>query len=192
MADVVLTADAFTGRLRKASSLVRQRLDVPDVLVVQEVENRATVERLADAINADAAAASRAGVRCEGFLEEGNDPGGIDLGVLVNRATVPVVDVRQVGRTDVFINPRTGTSELLHDRPPLVVKAALVSATGPGSPTRSTGRNCSCALCLMRSMVLSDGCPARAMTIVSDPWVLISASATPEASMRLRMTSTAW
>lgn len=130
VSDVALAADAFAGRLRKASLLLRQRLAVPDLVVLQEVENQTTLERLADAVNADAAAESRGGVRYQAYLDEGNDPGGIDIGMLVNRATVPVVDVGQVGKTDTFVNPRTGTLELLHDRPPLVAKVALTSPDG--------------------------------------------------------------
>ena len=60
----------------------------------------------------------------QAHLIEGNDIGGIDVGVLT-RANVTVHSVEQWRPDETYINPRDGTSELLNDRPSLVLDAAV-------------------------------------------------------------------
>jgi predicted extracellular nuclease len=136
----VLTAAAFDTRLGKASRFIREQLGTPDILGVIELENLATLTRLADRVNADAmiGGASPAYVP---YLLEGNDPGGIDIGVLVKTepvqgATPRVVvgAVTQVGPTATYINPNTGQPETLNDRPSLVVEATVNYADGRAFP----------------------------------------------------------
>ena len=62
----------------------------------------------------------------------------------------------------------------------------------PGAVTVSTGRNRSCAEVRTRSSVSWLGRPGRATTMFSWPWLVISASATPDASTRWRITEIAW
>lgn len=102
-----LTASAFQNRLNKASLTIRNVLGAPDILGVEEVENLAVLQALAD----------RLGYRA--YLEEGNDPSGIDVGFLV-KPGVRVVDVRQEGKND----PN-------NDRPPLVLRAAIGASAFP-------------------------------------------------------------
>ena len=127
--DVVLTAAAFQRRLTKASLYLRRLMFLPAIVGVQEVENLATLQALAAALNRDARDARELKPRYEAYLEEGNDPGGIDVGFLVDRARVDVLQVTQEGRADTFRNPVNGRSELLNDRPPLVLRARVF---GPG------------------------------------------------------------
>lgn len=127
--DVVLTAAAFQRRLTKASLYIRRLLYLPVIVGVQEVENLATLQALAAALNRDAREARELKPRYEAYLEEGNDPGGIDVGFLVDRARVEVLQVTQEGRAEMFRNPVSGRSELLNDRPPLVLRARVF---GPG------------------------------------------------------------
>ena len=127
--DVVLTAAAFQRRLTKASLYIRRLMFLPAVIGVQEVENLATLQGLAGTLNRDAREARELKPRYEAYLEEGNDPGGIDVGFLVDRARVDVLQVTQEGRADTFRNPVNGRSELLNDRPPLVLRARVF---GPG------------------------------------------------------------
>ena len=129
VADVVLTAAAFERRLNKASLYIRRLMFLPAIVGVQEVENLATLQALAVTLNRDARDARELKPRYEAYLEEGNDPGGIDVGFLVDRARVEVLQVTQEGRADSFLNPVNGRSELLHDRPPLVLRARVF---GPG------------------------------------------------------------
>jgi len=124
--DMELTAPAYANRLAKASLLVRNILNTPDVLGVQEVENLAALQDLAAAVNADTVNAGGTSPEYAAYLEEGNDPSGVDVGFLVKTAAgrVTVVSVEQVGLTATFTDPGDG-DELLHDRPPLVLRAVV-------------------------------------------------------------------
>jgi uncharacterized protein len=118
----ILTREAFQNRLKKASLVVRDYLRTPDVLCLIEVENLATLKKLAERINADAATAS---LKYEAYLEEGNDIGGIDIGFLVNTARVSVVKVEQIGKAEIFARPSDDKKIPVSDRPALVLQATV-------------------------------------------------------------------
>jgi uncharacterized protein len=128
--DVALTTTAFANRLNKASLAIRTVLNTPDVIGVEEMENLANLQTLADKVNADAVAAGQPSPNYQAFLVEGNDVGGIDVGLLVKSA-INVISVEQVGKDATFIQP-DGTTALLNDRPPLVLMA---TASQPNSDT---------------------------------------------------------
>ena len=128
--DVALTATAFANRLNKASLAVRNVLNLPDVIGVEEMEHQSTLQALADKINADAVAAGQPSPNYQAFLVEGNDVGGIDVGLLV-KGTINVISVEQLGKDTTFLQP-DGTTALLNDRPPLVLTA---TASQPNSDT---------------------------------------------------------
>ena len=123
--DVALMPDAFARRLQKASLSIRNVLRVPDIIGVEEMENLTTLQTLASKINNDAVAAGQGDPKYVAYLEEGNDPGGIDVGFLIKSTRVNVVSVTQEGKSTTFINPATGQSETLNDRPPLLLKAQV-------------------------------------------------------------------
>ena len=126
--DVVLTPTAFANRLNKASLVIRNVMQTPDVIGVEEVENITTLQAIADKVNGDAVAAGQTNPGYSAYLMEGNDIGGIDVGFLVKN-TVQVTAVTQEGKNTTYINPNTGQPELLNDRPPLIL-----DATFQGSP----------------------------------------------------------
>jgi uncharacterized protein len=128
--DVALTATAFANRLNKASLAIRNVLNTPDVIGIEEMEHLSTLQALADKVNADAVAAGQPSPNYHAFLVEGNDVGGIDVGLLV-KDSISVISVEQVGKDTTFIQP-DGTTALLNDRPPLVLTA---TASQPGSDT---------------------------------------------------------
>lgn len=128
ISDAVLTPAAFLNRLNKASLAIRNVLRMPDVIVVEEVENLATLEAIAAKVNQDAGSPNP---NYQAFLAEGNDPGGIDVGVLVKGSNSSVLELEQVGKTAVFLNPANGQPETLHDRPPFLVRVAV---SRPGLP----------------------------------------------------------
>jgi len=132
--DVVLTATAFNNRLKKASLAIRNVMRTPDIIGVEETENLATLQAVADKVNADAVAASQPNPVYQPYLMEGNDIGGIDVGFLVKSARVNVIDLTQFGKTTTYINPNNGQPELLNDRPPLVLRATIQPASGPVYP----------------------------------------------------------
>jgi predicted extracellular nuclease len=132
--DPVLTQQAFDNRLTKLSLAIRTILHSPDILGVEEAENLTTLQAIADKVNADAVAAGSVNPGYQAFLEEGNDIGGIDVGFLVKTSRVNVVSVMQYGKTDTYINAATGQSEILNDRPPLVLRATINTTIGTPFP----------------------------------------------------------
>ncbi len=125
--DVALTPDGFARRLQKASLSIRNVLKMPDIIGVEEMENLTTLQTLASKINSDAVAAGNSDPKYVGYLEEGNDPGGIDVGVLVKSTRVTVISVTQEGKSTTFVNPANGQNETLNDRPPLLLRATIAA-----------------------------------------------------------------
>ncbi len=128
--DAVLTAAAFENRLSKASLAIRNMMRSPDILGAQEVENLPTLQALAARLNDDTVAAGEPNPGYAGYLFEGNDPGGIDVGFLVRASRVTVLDVVQEGKDATFLNPTTLAYDLLNDRPPLVLTAQVQGPSG--------------------------------------------------------------
>ncbi len=124
--DAVLTPAAFQTRVTKASMYILGFLRRPDIVAVSEVENLATLQTLAAVINRDAQLRGLDNPQYEAYLEEGNDPGGIDVGALVKRARVEVLEYRQEGKPLTFTNP-LGQEELLNDRPPLLLAVRVTN-----------------------------------------------------------------
>ena len=110
-------------RLGKFSPWIREVLGSPEVLAVQEVENLATLEALADRITLDDPS-----VTYTAWLVEGNDPGGIDVGFLT-RETFQVDGLTQLGADETF--EFDGGLFTLWDRPPLLLRGRY---TGNGEP----------------------------------------------------------
>jgi hypothetical protein len=127
--DPVLTAAAYANRLAKASLIVRDYLRAPDIIGVEEAENLTVLQDLAARIDLDAVAAGQPLPGYQAFLEEGNDIGGIDVGLLV-RSNVDVHSVTQWRKNETYVNPANGMNELLNDRPSLVLDATV---TGPAN-----------------------------------------------------------
>ncbi len=101
--DSVLTPEAYFRRLDTIAEAIRDRLHSPGLIAVQEVENIGVIQALA----------ARIGTGYRGYLERGNDIGGIDVGFIVDTDRLLVLDVRQESRNSP-----------LHDRPPLVMRIA--------------------------------------------------------------------
>lgn len=121
----VVTPSAFAARLNKLSLSIRTMLKTPDIIGAVEVENLPTLQALANVLNADAMSAGMPDRGYTAFLVEGNDVGGIDVGFLVKSTKVTVTSVTQEGKTSTYVNPNDGSSELLNDRPPLILKAEI-------------------------------------------------------------------
>ncbi|HSE98588.1 MAG TPA: hypothetical protein VLD57_10015, partial [Blastocatellia bacterium] len=134
VSDVVLTVTAFNNRLNKASLAIRNMMRMPDIIGVQEVDNLSTIQAIAAKLNADAVAAGGSNPGYVGFLEEGNDIGGIDVGFLVKGSRVTVIDVTQQGKDTTFIDPTDGSVDILNDRPPLILRAEIIPPAGSAFP----------------------------------------------------------
>ena len=114
--EVVLPGD-YAARLEKHSRAIREVLQSPTVLAVQEVENKTVLEALADRIGDDDPSVSYTA-----HLEIGNDPGGRNLGFLV-RDNVDVESVEQLATDAVFEGGATPLP--LYSRPPLLLDASV-------------------------------------------------------------------
>jgi|GEM_PF-516360 len=120
--DVCPTTAQFQVRLKKLSRQVREVLGAPAVLGVQEIENLAALQALADQIHADDAS-----LTYRAYLQEGNDVGGIDVGVLV-RGDVTVNAVTQLNKNETTTAGCSSSNPppcLLNDRPPLLLDASF-------------------------------------------------------------------
>jgi predicted extracellular nuclease len=132
---VTVTPEALERRLSKASGAICDYLRTPDILGVVEVENQRVLGLLAERINSGCASAPG----YVALLQPGNDVGGINVGFLVNQqlvganSRVEVLDVVQFGKDATLANP-DGSTSLLNDRPPLLLRARVHHANGAGYP----------------------------------------------------------
>jgi uncharacterized protein (TIGR03437 family) len=108
--DPVVTAEAYRSRLTRIGRVIREVLRSPEIIGVVEVENLAVLQELA-----------REAGDYDAFLAEGNDPGGIDVGVLVRRDRVTVQSFSQEGKS-----ARIG-NDILNDRPPVILRVNVRS-----------------------------------------------------------------
>jgi uncharacterized protein len=147
ISDVALTATAFANRLNKASLTIRNVMNSPDIVGVEEMENLVTLQAVAKKVNDDTVAAGQPDPKYRAYLIEGNDIGGIDVGFLVKGrvnvlqpgTTNPCTSedgtscVVQVGKDTTYTTP-TGSQELLNDRPSLILEATLAQSGGDALP----------------------------------------------------------
>ena len=111
--------DDYSTKLAKLSRYMREVLRLPDVIGVHEVFTIEALRSLASRIQADEASASYTA-----YLEVGNQPTGANVGFLV-RSGVTVAAVTQHNKSETFLNPTTNNNDILHDRPPLQLDAAV-------------------------------------------------------------------
>ncbi len=111
------TTETFNARVGQASLYIRQWMKNPDVLVLTEVENLNVLQNIADQIALDSG-----NIQYGAHLIEGNDFGGIDIGILTKQ-TVSDITVTQLGADEVL--QFGGTNARLHDRPPLWINATV-------------------------------------------------------------------
>jgi len=116
--DTVVSSEEYQRRLNKFAHYIVKGMRTPDIIGVQEVESQKVLEDLAAAINA-----LHPWAFYEAHVVEGNDIGSIDVGFLVRRWRVWFPRVEQLGADETYINPNDGLPDILHDRPPLVLKA---------------------------------------------------------------------
>jgi len=123
--EAVTPKDVFLKRLNKVSLAIRNVLAMPDVLGIVEVENLKVLQRIAEKVNTDAATAGQPNPKYVAYLEESNDVRGIDVGYLVKSTKIKVVEVKQLAK-DVKLDFPGATDQVLFDRPPLLLRAAVI------------------------------------------------------------------
>ncbi|MEQ3722988.1 endonuclease/exonuclease/phosphatase family protein [Alcanivorax sp.] len=105
--DSPVSSAVLEARVNAVAEFVVAKLNAPHVLALQEVENRAVLDRLADQM-------AKRGYRYRSVLREGNDPSGMDVAVLY-RSPVKIGAVRTLFSDQQF------HGHALYSRPPLVV-----------------------------------------------------------------------
>lgn len=111
--DDPLTPAIYRARLEALAGYLINTLHGPRLVAVQEVENRAILEALAKRVR------ERGGPDYRAVLLEGNDPSGIDVGLLYRAPA-------RVARTRALFGDRRYRGQPLFSRPPLAV-----TLTGP-------------------------------------------------------------
>lgn len=136
----VVSPAGFAHRLGKLSAAVRLGLRMPDIIGVVEVENVATLQRLADRINTDAGADNPEYGAC---LIDGPGFGRLDVGFLYRQRRVAGVgSPRRIElptctaelTSETHIDPRDGSVDLVYDRPPLRLSATVHDSSGASQP----------------------------------------------------------
>jgi Lamin Tail Domain/Secretion system C-terminal sorting domain/Endonuclease/Exonuclease/phosphatase family len=120
------TESNYTDRLNKFSMYIRNVLNSPDILAVQEANSILELQGLASKIIVDDPT-----IVYTAFLEEGSDIGGIDVGFLVRTDKVLVNSISQQGKNETYTNPETNNQDILHDRPPLLLDGSFIVNGNP-------------------------------------------------------------
>jgi hypothetical protein len=128
---VKVTTAAYQRRLAKGSLAIRNILNFPDILGVQEIENINVLTDLANKISADATAAGQADPAYLPYLFLASDGTGINTGMLVKSTRVTTVKAEQLGLNTTFTNAG-GNQAVLNDRTPLVLHVGI--KRGGGQP----------------------------------------------------------
>lgn len=126
---VDVTATAYTNRLAKLSLAIRNVLNSPDVVTLEEVENQSVANDIAAKINADAGVPNLyTAYSTDNTTFYSQDGTGISVGFLVKN-TVNKLGVSQYGQGQTF-TPTTGTNPItLNDRPWLILNAGIKRAS---------------------------------------------------------------
>jgi endonuclease/exonuclease/phosphatase family metal-dependent hydrolase len=110
----VLSKAKFVRKVEIASSKIISQFDLPDILALQEIENRNVLSNIARLINA------RSGVRYQVVLLEGNDVSTINVAYLI-RQKIKIKSVSQLFKTERLRFDQS----ILFSRPPLYLEACI-------------------------------------------------------------------
>ncbi|MDR3763054.1 MAG: lamin tail domain-containing protein [Acidobacteriota bacterium] len=130
---VNISAAGYTTRLTKASLAIRNVLNMPDIVALEEIENQSVAADIAAKISTDAVAAGQTDPQYVAYgtgttyAPYTNDVGGISVGFLVKSTKVSTdsATVTQYGASNTFTDPRDSSQATLNDRPPLVLHAGI-------------------------------------------------------------------
>lgn len=114
---------------RKAALAIRNVMNSPDIIGHVEILNLASLQALAQQVNNDAVAAGEPDPAYEARLIPAPQGGTQHIGFLVKTSRVQIDSVTQERAAETYINPTNGQPELLHDRPPLVLRATFDAGT---------------------------------------------------------------
>ncbi|WP_263383328.1 FG-GAP-like repeat-containing protein [Granulicella arctica] len=129
-----LTQAAYTRRLQKVSLAVRNVLNSPDVVTIEEVENQSVANDIANQINSDAGTPGLyTGISTDNSTYFTQDGTGISVGFLVKN-TVDNLGFSQFGAGETFTPTGASSPITLNDRPWLVLNAGIKRAGATDYP----------------------------------------------------------
>lgn len=112
--ELVLSKAEFDRKVGIASAKIINQYQLPDILALQEIENRNVLSNIARVIN------DRSGIRYQVVLIEGNDFSAINLAYLVKQ-TLTIKSVNQLFKVERLRFDQS----LLFSRPPLYLEACI-------------------------------------------------------------------
>ena len=111
---------------RKGALAIREVMQSPDIIGHIEILNLTSLQTLADEVNGLAVAAGDADPGYQAVLIPAPNPDNTqNVGFLVKTSRIRIDAVTQEGASETFVNPINGRTEILHDRPPLVLRATV-------------------------------------------------------------------
>lgn len=113
-----LDADAYEVRLSKLSAQVREVLNAPDILAIQEIENARTLSDLILRVYSDDPT-----LRYAGCILEGNEGRGIDVAYMVRTDAINLLDCYRLPGS---LTETQRGSDVLFSRPPLVLEVEFI------------------------------------------------------------------
>ncbi len=109
--EIIFSGRKFRAKLAAATNTIIERFSLPDILALQEVENRNVLSKIATAVQ------ERTGAQYQVVLVDGNDVSAINIGFLIKRG-FSIKSVKQL-----FKHQRLELDQsLLFSRPPLYLK----------------------------------------------------------------------
>lgn len=114
--DQIADSTEYADRLLKLSQYFVDDMKSPTIIALQEIENISVLQDLSAAI------ANYGGPTYVSTLVEGNDQGGIDVAYMYQAGVLTNIEVTQLGAAEL----NTFDGSLLHDRPPLHLKADVL------------------------------------------------------------------
>lgn len=132
---VDVTQAAYTRRLQKVSLAIRNVLNTPDIVTIEEVENQSVANDIAAQINTDAGIPNLyTAYSTDNSAFFSQDGTGISVGFLVKNSTVDKLGFTQFGQNESF-TPSSSTNPItLNDRPWLVLNAGIKRGTAKDYP----------------------------------------------------------
>jgi hypothetical protein len=132
---VDVTPAAYTRRLQKVSLAIRNVLNTPDIVTLEEVENQSVANDIANQINTDAGISNLyTAYSTDNSAFYTQDGTGISVGFLVKNSTVDKLAVTQFGQLHTFTVTGATTPITLNDRPWLVLSAGIKRANAKDYP----------------------------------------------------------
>jgi uncharacterized protein len=132
---VDVTQAAYTRRLQKVSLAIRNVLNTPDIVTLEECENQSVANDIANQISTDAGIPNLyTAYSTDNSTFFSQDGTGISVGFLVKNSTVDKLGFIQFGQNESFTPTSSSSPITLNDRPWLVLNAGIKRSNAKDYP----------------------------------------------------------